>query len=438
MLRHHLQIVLRKQLLAAVAVFFAAAAYGQTNAYWTSLAFYPDPNDSLYRIDIFRPRHGEDGARLWSQTKSMFVYGIGVIAVIYALPEESTGWDRDAEVFGKWFENVRAGPEWDRNDWAYNYLGHTYFGGVYYQVARKSGYRQWDSACYAFLMSTFYWEYGIEAFAEVPSVQDLVSTPILGWLYGEWAYRTEIRIRDNQNSILGSRILGNGALFLLDPVDALGSGVNRITGRQMIKAGYGYFSYTAAPSGNETDHRLYLNMDFPIGGASDFEHHEARYEIRDEPVDTGIIGVAIGTGRAVLDDAWGIEGDDYTKVSLGLYFTPRWSSRLSYAWGDAVESATGESISYENYSLDVQRYFLEEGVIRPYVSAGIGEQMFEEDLGPSAVQLNAGLGVHVKLHRKLSLQMDWTHYRGTHTSDHDQQVNAALVYRFGDGENAAW
>ena len=33
-----------------------------------------------------------------------------------------------------------------------------------------------------------------EAFAEVPSMQDLVITPVLGWAYGEWAYQKEMEI----------------------------------------------------------------------------------------------------------------------------------------------------------------------------------------------------------------------------------------------------
>jgi len=103
---------------------------------------------------------------------------------------------------------VKGGPVWDRDTGMLNLVGHPYFGGVYYQVARKSGYRQWDSFLYATIMSTFYWEYGIEAFAEVPSIQDLVITPVLGWAYGEWAFNTEMDIREDGGDVWGSSILG--------------------------------------------------------------------------------------------------------------------------------------------------------------------------------------------------------------------------------------
>ena len=70
------------------------------------------------------------------------------------------------------------------------------------------------------MMSTFYWEYGIEAFAEVPSMQDLVITPVLGWAYGEWAYQKEMAIRSSGGTVWGSETLGDVSLFFLDPIDA--------------------------------------------------------------------------------------------------------------------------------------------------------------------------------------------------------------------------
>jgi len=236
-----------------------------TNSYWTALQIDPAIYGTPYQVSLFKPKNGEDGARVWSQTKSMLFYGAGVALFLAALPE-SAGWDADNDILKNWVENVKAGPVWDHDNWAYNYIGHAYVGGVYYQVARKSGYRQWDAFVYTTLMSTFYWEYGIEAFAEVPSIQDLVWTPLIGWVYGEWAYQTELKVRDNNNKVVGSKILGETSLFFLDPIDSLGRGVNRLVGRQWIKSGYGYFSYTAVPDGTDTDHTVYLNARFPIGG----------------------------------------------------------------------------------------------------------------------------------------------------------------------------
>ena len=202
-----------------------------------------------YRISLFDPKHGEDKERLWSQTKLMFGLGLGVAGFIAMLPQEISNWDRsDDRLLLKWRDNVKEGPVWDRDVWYINYIGHPYFGSVYYQVARKSGYRQWDSFMYSFLMSTFYWEYGLEAFAEVPSIQDLVVTPVGGWLWGEWSYQKEKEIRRRGGTVWGSRGWGDVALFLLDPVDSIGVGINKMMGREVVKAGSAWISAAPAPA----------------------------------------------------------------------------------------------------------------------------------------------------------------------------------------------
>lgn len=194
---------------------------------------------SRYKVTLFNPQNGEDGERLWSQTKLMFGLGFGVAGFIYLLPEDISNWDKDTDqkMIHKWAENVKAGPVWDEDAFLINYVGHPYFGGVYYQVARKSGYSEWDSFMYSTLMSTFYWEYGLEAFAEIPSIQDLVVTPVGGWLYGEWAYNKEKEIHANGDLVWGSRGWGSTALFFLDPVDTIAKGINGWVGKEWIKSG---------------------------------------------------------------------------------------------------------------------------------------------------------------------------------------------------------
>lgn len=194
---------------------------------------------SQYKITLFNPQNGEDGERLWSQTKLMFGLGLGVAGFIALLPEDISNWEKDSgeKMTDKWVENVKAGPVWDEDAWYINYIGHPYFGGVYYQVARKSGYSEWDSFMYSALMSTFYWEYGLEAFAEVPAIQDLVVTPVGGWLYGEWAYHKEKEIHANGGYVWGSSGWGSTALFFLDPVDTIARGINGWVGKEWIKSG---------------------------------------------------------------------------------------------------------------------------------------------------------------------------------------------------------
>ena len=415
----------------------------ETNSYWNVVSINPSLYETPYKVSLFSPENGEDGARLWSQSKSLLFYGLGVALVLAVMPESSTGWDTDADLFGKWIDNVTEGPVWDQDNAIYNYVGHTYSGGVYYQIARKSGYRQWDSFVYTALMSSFFWEYGIEAFAETPSIQDLVVTPVLGWVYGEWAYQTELKIRtQNNNQVLGSKILGNISLFFLDPADSLGRGINSLVGREWIKAGTGYFSYTSTPpqkEGKKTEHTVYLNMSFPLTPPKKSDSKTLyQYAPQEDPVDTGIVGFSVGEGFAFLDNKWGVEDDFYTKATLGLYFTPAFSMRLAYAWNSFAIKNTKEKIRYENYSLDSQYYFFPKNKIRPFISGGFGEQMWDEDRNQKSFQLNGGLGVHWAVFKKLALQADWINYYSPEEDTYDQNITASLIYRFGGGEHDNW
>lgn len=436
--------------LISIGVLTQSITRAQTNApatttissesYFRSLDLDPAIYDSPYRISLFRPESGEDGARTWSQTKSIFAYGLVAFGVLVALPEESTGWERDSKIFKKWINNVKDSPEWDRNDFIYNYIGHAYFGGVYYQVARKSGYRQWDSFLYSFMMSTFYWEYGVEAFAETPSLQDIVYTPFAGWIYGEWAYQTEMGIRERDNKVLGSGFLGGLSLILLDPVDSAGRGINRIFGRRLVKAGYGYFSYVPTEtSSGETDHQVYLHMRIPIGAAGPDDATKITVINRtDDPVDTGVLGFGGGIGHTALDDAWGVKDGLYNHVSMGIYFTPRISGRLAYAIGDLEDRATGDSKEYENYSIDTQFYLNAKGKFRPYLTGGLGRQTWEKDNDTANFQWNGGLGLHWQFYRKVSMNADWMNYYSPSTKTYDQLFNLGFVYRFGKGERTDW
>ncbi|TWI77336.1 uncharacterized protein DUF3943 [Desulfobotulus alkaliphilus] len=183
---------------------------------------------------------GADRDRLLSQTRVIVGMGVVSAGVLYTMPESVTGWDRSVPVSqrpGDWWNNVSRPPVWDNDHWFFNYVGHPYCGGVYYQVARKSGYSQRDSVVYSALMSTFFWEYGLEAFAERPSIQDLIITPLAGWVYGEWAFRREKKILDNEGRFMGSRGLGSVMLFVLDPIDHIGHWINLLVGREWILTG---------------------------------------------------------------------------------------------------------------------------------------------------------------------------------------------------------
>ena len=417
-----------------------------TNSSWEEKEIDPSFYDSPYRVSLFDSQSGEDSERLLSQTYSIFGLGLGVIAVLAVMPESITNWETDELELGrKWLDNVKSGPVWDRDDVVLNYVMHPYFGGVYYQSARKSGYRQWDAFLYSAVMSTFFWEYGIEAFAETPSVQDLVVTPVLGWAYGEWAYSTERDIWLNGGTVLGSEALGNTALFFLDPVDSIGRNFNSLIGKDVIKAGTGYFTFneTPLPYGDETENQIGLKVSYIFGdndspalpGISGKKVVKSRYETRtDDPVDTGIIGLSAGGAWVNLDDDWGRKNAFGTQWSLGLYFARNFSTRLSYTRAIVESISGGDKIVYENYGLDSQYYFNSDSDLRPYITAGLGEMIVDEDNDQKRFQMNAGLGLHYKINNNWAIQTDWRSFYSTRTKTNENQIASSLVYRFGKGE----
>lgn len=173
-----------------------------------------------------------------TETRNLFLASLGVVGALYMMPESVTKWDKnDARNIGeKWKDNVTKGPVMDKDDWAINYIGHPVSGAIYYQVARGLDMSPLQAFGYSFVMSTFFWEYGVEAFAETPSIQDLWSTPILGALMGEIFYRLENRIKANGGEVMGSKRAGNMAMILLNPASALSDKINNVLGKEVIQS----------------------------------------------------------------------------------------------------------------------------------------------------------------------------------------------------------
>ncbi len=157
--------------------------------------------------------------------------------VLWLMPESVTGWDkesmRNGGMFKRWKENVQKGPVWDNDSFYLNWFMHPWIGGIYYMSARGSGFKVWESFTFSVLMSTFFWEYGIEAFAEVPSWQDIIITPTLGSLIGEGFFIAKRKIIHNEKKVLNSKFLGGISLFIIDPINMVVDGLGYKTRNKM-------------------------------------------------------------------------------------------------------------------------------------------------------------------------------------------------------------
>ncbi|MCM1504138.1 MAG: DUF3943 domain-containing protein [Muribaculum sp.] len=162
--------------------------------------------------------------RLWVNTAVLAGTFVSTLFVLECLPEDATSWNRASlqkdPPLKRWYNNVfKRGPEWDHDKIIFNYVLHPYAGAVYFMSARTCGFNYWRSLLYCTCVSTIGWEYGIEACMERPSIQDLFITPIIGSLFGEGFYRAKRHIVSHDYSLLGSKIIGNAVVFLIDPVN---------------------------------------------------------------------------------------------------------------------------------------------------------------------------------------------------------------------------
>lgn len=162
--------------------------------------------------------------RLWANTGVLTGAFVGTLFVLECLPEDATAWNR-AEIqgtplFKRWYNHViKEGPEWDHDKFIFNYVLHPYAGAVYFMAARSCGFGFWRSMLYSSLISNVGWEFGIEAFMERPSYQDLFITPVIGSCLGEAFYHVKRDIVGHDYTLCGSRVLGNIVVFLVDPVN---------------------------------------------------------------------------------------------------------------------------------------------------------------------------------------------------------------------------
>lgn len=164
-------------------------------------------------------------AQLGKKLEYFSILGVGFLSGLMTMPESITRWNKQSIMNGdfaeKWARNVNAGPTWDHDDWEINLIGHPVAGASYYMLARTSGFDPLEAFGFSALMSTLFWEYGLEAFAEIPSEQDLVLTPVVGSLLGEALFFAHTTIHRNHRELLGSRLLGETSLFLLDPAGSI-------------------------------------------------------------------------------------------------------------------------------------------------------------------------------------------------------------------------
>lgn len=187
------------------------------------------------------------------------------VAITYVMPESFSSWTPEQKRNGlkKYSHNI-GHPVMDKDAAYINYGLHPYWGATYYIRGRERGLDQTYSFAYSFALSALY-EFGVEALAEKPSIQDLIATPVLGSLLG--AYIVE-PWRESIKSKQELRWYDHTVLVLTDPLGVICLGVEKLFGvKSTIMVDYSNphiqnnsNGTTVASRGN----RIGLVMQFPI------------------------------------------------------------------------------------------------------------------------------------------------------------------------------
>lgn len=172
---------------------------------------YPAQQTPTFRINLHDsflskpstvPFLRNEHAGIWKKIgrAEIFIGGVELLgmAVLICLPKEVTKWSHDwaQDAWRNMKRSFTTLPVWDKDDWALNYIGHPIAGSYYYNALRSQNASRFHSFLFATAQS-FIWEYFIEGMAEKPSVQDLIVTPVAGYVLGETTHQLTMNMRRN-------------------------------------------------------------------------------------------------------------------------------------------------------------------------------------------------------------------------------------------------
>lgn len=185
---------------------------------WNPHTSAPNPRDPLRGV---RNATAPYSRKFWRGMVLITGTEIAAGLILAAMPRESTNWEEGAfdHALSNFGDAWTSLPVWDRDEAFHDWFGHPYAGAFYYNMMRSQGGTVGQSFAFSVLHSVL-WEYGLEAFAEQPSIQDLVATPFIGAVVGELFHRWSVAIVRKGNLNLGQKIL----VFFLNPSYVMNNG----------------------------------------------------------------------------------------------------------------------------------------------------------------------------------------------------------------------
>ena len=166
---------------------------------------------------------------IWRDTSILMGSQVVMAGLIYVMPESVSNWstEQKKQSFKKYARYV-GDPIFDKDKFYINYLLHPYCGAAYYIRGRERGLDRASSLVYSALLSAMY-EFGVEAFFEKPSIQDLIVTPVIGSFLGAFLFEPwRASIKRKQEL----QWYDHAALIVTDPAGVLSLGFEKLFGIQ--------------------------------------------------------------------------------------------------------------------------------------------------------------------------------------------------------------
>jgi hypothetical protein len=209
--------------------------------------------------------------------------------------------------FSSWSHNIKTGWEWDTDRFGMNFFFHPYSGATYFNSARSRGYSFYQSFPFALGGSLMYEYFGENT---LPSINDVMNTPISGAFLGEILYRLSSNILDDRKT--GSaRFFNELAAGAVDPSRALSRLMSGQMSRHVTKViyqkeplnvtlstGFRRLNNGSTFGTGSTSETFNLNIDygnsFEVRSRKPFDYFKIRTDLN------------YGVGRKVLDNVTGL------------------------------------------------------------------------------------------------------------------------------------
>jgi hypothetical protein len=147
-----------------------------------------DPVDPIFGEELPQAAPVTDKEDLPVKQKSYFVPAAEILIGDLALSVGAhiAGFPWASRESDTWVESMSRPWELDDDAYSTNQLGHPFHGAVSFSMARSTGHNFWVSGLYSIAASAI-WEGVIED--EIPSTNDMITTPIGGMFIGEAVHR---------------------------------------------------------------------------------------------------------------------------------------------------------------------------------------------------------------------------------------------------------